>query len=78
MDEDKVSVVSKGVKAENTRKVGTKRTEELGAKNTERMERKIREENIADLAPTSSGAADPEARLEVGMLESAMKNYSSI
>lgn len=47
----------------------------MGTKSREEVEREDRDENIVDTISTASGAAEPEARLEVDGLISAVKKF---
>lgn len=65
MDKEKDTVESKEVDTENLR--------ELGTETVDSVEREMKEEGIVDIVPTSSGAAEPDARPQVELLKSTMK-----
>lgn len=76
-DEEEVAVVSRVVKTKNVKEVGTERSEEVGTKISE-VESEVKEKDIVDALPTSSGAAEPEAGPDVEVLKSPTKKYGFI
>lgn len=64
---------ARGVGTERTRKARTERTEVVRTEKSKEVERKGKEEDIADIIPTGFGVAKPQARLEVELPNSVIK-----
>lgn len=78
VDEEKVTMLSKEVKTENIKKLGSENGKEVEKENCEVMETEVENEDTIDIVPTDTEIAKPEAELDVQMLKSAMKNYRFI
>lgn len=73
MNEEKLMVVSKEVKIENIKNVGTGRSKEMQTEKRNEAERGMKEKDIVDKTSTGYCAAEPKAGPDRGKWKSAMK-----